>query len=368
MRVVLLTNSIDPAAGGWARYTREIARSLARAQHSVTIFVEGAVSPGTTFDGMQVHGGLRAGAHIGIKNFVKSLLDVRLIRRTCASADVVHACVEHHMFAAALSGRPYGVTAHGTYLPRYVSSGVLSRTAGLWALRGAVKVFFVSDFTRKKLVELVPDLHNTCFVPNGVDIAAFRPVTLPDPARPYVMTVGAVKPRKGQDLVVRALGAVHATFPNLEYVIVGDTLSGKEFVAKLEHLIQEIGVEAQVRFVSNISDDEVVRLYSASLACLLTSRTDAGGSFEGFPLSLLEAAACGTPVVGTYGVGAEHLIEDGVNGFLVAEEDVDRIADILSTLAGDMELRTRMGAAARTAAEKFSWDAHVATLVREYQS
>jgi starch synthase len=78
---------------------------------------------------------------------------------------------------------------------------------------------------------------------------------------------------------------------------------------------------------------------------------------EGFPLTALEAMACGLPVVVSENTFGSDVIRDGYNGYVVPIRDVDAIVDRLRLLAGDDELRATMGANARATAESFSWKA-----------
>lgn len=365
MRIALLTNSLDPTTGGWARYSCEVARALKLAGHDVRIYTEGREGM-SDFEGMPARGGLRTGIGINVQNLANIALDTLWLTEQVHDADVVHALVEHHAFSAGLTGKPYFVTAHGTYLPRF-SKHWLFGVFGKSILKKATRIIFVSDFTKRKVVQNIPELTNSVFIPNGVDTDKFRPTTPPNAEHPYFITVGALKARKGQDIVVRALARISSRCPNVRYAMVGDVHEGESFVEKLRAIAKEMDVAMRLDFFSGISDEKVVELYSASLGCLLPSRTDERGAFEGFPLSLLEAASCGTPVVGARGVGAEHLIDHGVNGFLLKEEDIEGLATCMETLALEPTRRQEMGRAARAVAERFSWKAHAGAILKEYE-
>jgi glycosyltransferase involved in cell wall biosynthesis len=107
--------------------------------------------------------------------------------------------------------------------------------------------------------------------------------------------------------------------------------------------------------VGNVSEDEKVALLQNARVFLHTPVDAADGGFEGFGIVYLEAAACGTPSIGTLRSGAEDAIEDGVSGFLVAQEP-DAVCAALESLLGDDALRERLSNGARAHAARSSWD------------
>ena len=363
MKVLILTSSLDPATGGgWARYSRELIRHLLRLGVEVEIFVEGSQAIVTPyFENARVHNGLRVTSNASLMNVFRLIRDYFLIRPYGKDFDIVHALVEHHVFLAALLRRPFLVTAHGTYFPRFFRQAIYGFFTQ-YALRASRGVIFGSEFTEKKVKEAVPMIR-TFFIPNAVDTQVFKPSSVRHISSTFI-TVGALKPRKGQDLCIKALASIADQYPEANYKMIGD-LSGS-FTRQLKLLAQQLNITERVEFVSSASDTRLVEYYNSALALLLPSRTDKAGAFEGFPLSLLEAAACGIPVVGTYGCGAEHLIKNGLNGFLIQPEDEAALAERMVYFLEDLERAATMGREAREAAAAFSWEKHASSVVRVY--
>ena len=209
----------------------------------------------------------------------------------------------------------------------------------------------VSDGVAEEIREHFPDYgERTITIPNGVDVDAFAPGSRSEEAsalrealgidaeQRVAIFVGSEWQRKGLEPAIRALALADGWL----LLVVG---SGDR--ARYEALAERAGVADAVRWVG-VSRD-LAPLYQ--LADVFVFPT----SYEAFPLVALEAAASGLPILATPVNGVRELVTDGVNGFLIEPEAGD-IARHLRTLAGDRELRERLGHAARSAALEYSWE------------
>jgi len=241
-------------------------------------------------------------------------------------------------------GRPVVITARGsdvTLFPRYR----LPRTMIRWAARKAAAVITVSRALKDDLSCLgVPPGHITV-LRNGVDLQRFRPEDR-EAARaklglhcPTLLCVGHLIPRKAHDLVISAL----AHLANLELIIVGNGPEQK----RLRMLARSVGVDSRVRFVPALLQPELPMYYSAATALVLASTR------EGWANVLLEAMACGTPVVASDVGGAAELVTTSDAGVLFRERTPEALATAIRTLLNAYPDR----AATRRHAEKFSWAA-----------
>lgn len=120
--------------------------------------------------------------------------------------------------------------------------------------------------------------------------------------------------------------------------------------SRLERLARTLGVEDSVRFLGFVSDEEKRRLMRRAWAVVLASTK------EGWGISNVEAAACGTPALASDSPGLRESVRDGETGFLVPHGDVRALARRMLELAGDPTLVARMGASARAFAMGLSWD------------
>jgi phosphatidylinositol alpha-1,6-mannosyltransferase len=134
----------------------------------------------------------------------------------------------------------------------------------------------------------------------------------------------------------------------------------------LKALARELGVHERVHILGPKDENELLSWYRRCDIFLLNS-TNQGEHFEGFGLVLLEANACGKPVVGCLDCGAEDIITNGENGFLVPQNDHRKTADALSAILTDPDLARRMGEQAFGVARKLSWEQSARKMFEHYQ-
>ena len=300
----------------------------------------------------------------GIRGLLRLMADVATFWQKVYSFDAVHACTETHVFLAWLSCKPYVVSTHGTYMVRILKHRVVGHAAAR-AFASAGAVIVTSENTYEQIKPYV-QVRRTEQLPNGVDTTLFhRDDSVPHSPHTFI-TVGAIKPRKGQDVGILALALLKRRFPDSRYIIVGKA-EFADFRKHLDALISEHHLSSLVIFAGTPSDEELVRLYNSSAVFILPSLVDSSGSFEGYPLSLLEASACGIPIIGSYECGAEHLIRNGENGFLVKSNDVQGLTDAVSILFEDPALANRMGCRAAAIAGEISWKRNAFRVIDIYR-
>ncbi|MCY4120448.1 MAG: glycosyltransferase family 4 protein, partial [Acidobacteria bacterium] len=186
---------------------------------------------------------------------------------------------------------------------------------------------------------------------NGVDLERFAPGPEPDgPVR--VSLVARLIREKGVDEFVAAARAIRRQRDDVVFTLVGDPDGGNPSAVPVEQLRawQDEGVVEWRGFT-----DDVPAVWAASHVAALPSFYG-----EGVPKSLIEAAACGRPIVTTDMPGCREIGRDGVNALLVPPRDAGALAAAISRLADDPSLRARLGAAGRRIAEHEFSDARVA--------
>ena len=253
-------------------------------------------------------------------------------------------------------GVPYVCYVHGEDVEGASTSRELTLLTRL-VIRYASRIICNSQNTLRILQENwnATEAQLTVMTP-GVDIEHFKPDAASKRPEnwansPVVLTVGRLQKRKGHDVMIQALPQIHRSFPDLLYVIVG----GGEELDFLRGLSKKLGVEQQVQFVGEISDDEMVNYYRHCDLFALPNRR-VGNDDEGFGMVLLEAQACGTAVLAGDSGGTRETMEPGVSGVLVDCTQPEPLALAVCELMGDPDRRAAMGQAGRQRMEQlFAW-------------
>ncbi len=170
-------------------------------------------------------------------------------------------------------------------------------------------------------------------------------------------------PKKGMATALRAFALFAERRTKARFVIAGE---GPQ-EAELRALAASLGVADQVEFAGFLAQEELKRLFARSFAFIHPSET-AVGDVEGVPNAMLEAMACGMPVIATRHGGIPEVIENGVNGLLVNEGDFEGLAREMERLACGATLSMSLGeAGARTVREQFSPERQVAAIEAMYR-
>lgn len=176
----------------------------------------------------------------------------------------------------------------------------------------------------------------------GVDTARFRPASDAGRAVPQFVSIARLNMTKGHVFFLRAMRQVLDQGYELTYAIAGDGPARD----MIQTEVAALGLEAEVRFLGAISQDEVLQVLQGADGFVLTSF----GHGEAAPVAVMEAMAVGLPVICSRIGGTADMITDGVDGLLVAQQDVSAIGNALRKLVEDPALRRRIGEAARTRA------------------
>jgi phosphatidylinositol alpha-1,6-mannosyltransferase len=198
---------------------------------------------------------------------------------------------------------------------------------------------------------LHPGVDTSRFVPAPRDPAARARLGWGD--RPVVLTVGRLQKRKGHDMMIRALASIRARVGSVLYAVVGD---GEER-ATLEALAAAEGVAADVRFLGEVDDDALAECYRQCDLFALPNR-QVGEDIEGFGMVLLEAQACGRPVLAGASGGTAETMRAAETGVVVPCDEPAALADAVAGLLADPARLARMGTEAREwVVERFDWEA-----------
>jgi glycosyltransferase involved in cell wall biosynthesis len=242
--------------------------------------------------------------------------------------------------ASAITGIPYGFTAHATD----IFKKKVGRRALVRKMREADLVITVSEFNRRFLEEIDPASRNKiALVYNGIDMNRFDANGRPPGDLFRFVTVARLVEKKGLPVLVEACRLLKERGVSFRCDLVGKGILRSE----LRRRIQAAGLEKTVRMVGPMTQREVLHHYHASHAYVLPSIVGNDGNREGLPVSLVEALACGLPVITTPLTGIPEAVRDGENGFLVPSGDAAALARAMETLIRDRRLYRKLADNAR---------------------
>jgi D-inositol-3-phosphate glycosyltransferase len=219
------------------------------------------------------------------------------------------------------------------------------------------------------------DMRKICVIPPGVDVGHFYPIPV-DEARQYIgltpdarmiLFVGRIERLKGLDTLIKAVACLSVkdlAEPVRLAVIGGDPDAAPEEMSsemvRIQRMCDDLTVGKMVAFLGKRSQDTLPYYYSAAEVVVMPSH------YESFGMVALEAMACGTPVIASEVGGLAFLVQDGVTGYHVPDDDDEALCGKLTGLLGDAALRSFLGRNAAEYAQNYAWEKIAAQIVGVY--
>ncbi len=357
MRICIVVDNLNPNVG-WGRLALKVAEGFKVHGHDVGFIIEKDTALSLSK--------LVVPLKLSVKNLFILPITLLRIRDFIKSYDAV-LCYDVNPNAIILNmanlGQKRKVVIHALATYSLLGHGTPIRNFFMrWAYTRAKKVFVVSEFTKRQIEKSGFKLNGESSGPVGVDTNFFHPISSDERilSYPFVLTVGALKPRKGYHISIPAFKIIAGEFPDLKYVIIGyqDMAS---YYGELKNLVAKLGLNDRVIFLEKISDGNLLEYYNSAELFVMTSITEPD-TVEGFGMVYLEAGACGTPVIGAYNTGAEAAISNNFNGFLVGHEPVD-IANAMRKILSNKDLSETLGTNGIKRAREFDW----ANIIKLYE-
>ncbi len=367
-RTLVVTNDFPPRAGGIQAFVHELVARL----DDVVVYAP-AWDGAATFDAAQEFEVVRHPSSL--------MLPTRSVSRHATDLLKAHDCDAVWFGAAA----PLGLLAPA--LRRAGAARIVATTHGHeagWAQLPVARqtlrrigdkvdvVTYLGEYTRGRLERalsksaqgrlerLAPGVDTSFFKPGAGGEVVRHDLGLAD--RQVIVCVSRLVPRKGQDVLLRALPAVLRSVPDAALLIVGDGPDRK----RLEAITDREGVRAAVRFSGPVAWADLPAYYDAGQVFAMPCRTRRRGlDVEGLGIVYLEASATGLPVVAGRSGGAPDAVILGETGQLVDGRDVAAVAGSIVALLRDPAAATAMGATGRAWVERdWTWDASAARLTQ----
>ena len=201
------------------------------------------------------------------------------------------------------------------------------------------------EFFRQHVIELGCPENRIIVHGSGIDTSKFKftPRNYISDQKLRMVTIGRLVEKKGIEYGIRAIAQLSKTYPNLEYIVIGEG----QLRPHLEQIIQDLQVEDWVKLVGEKDQKEIISILDQAHLFMAPCVTSKQGDQDAPVNTLKEAMAMGLPVVSTWHGGIPELVEDGVSGFLVPERDSEAIVEKLDYLIKHSEQWEAMGRAGR---------------------
>jgi len=211
----------------------------------------------------------------------------------------------------------------------------------------------ISDSTKEDLVKRGIPAENISVIPCGIDTDFYTPGK-PDPEQGTFLYVGRLKKYKGVQIILAALAVLLDAGKDYMLVVLG---SG-DYEKGLKKTVLRLGLDSAVSFEGFVSQERKLHWLRKAWAAVFASEK------EGWGLTVIEANACGTPVIASNSDGLRDSVKDGRTGILVAHGNVEDLAAQMNRLAGDPALRSTLGKNGREWAAGFNWDSTADRMIR----
>ncbi len=341
----------NPLAGGAEVHFHQIFSRIARLGHEVTLYC-------SSFDGAPCEeciDGIRVIREGGRYFFNFRVFWKYIVRFRKEGYDVVIddtnkipfftplyvreplAAIVHHLFGKSIFREAPFPLALYVYL---------MENLGMFVFRHRrIPMFVVSPSTRHELLAKGFRDKLMEYMYNCVDHDLHHPDGTPKAPEPFIGYFGRLKKYKSADHLIRAMASARRQVPDLHLVVIGEG----DHRPELERLTAELGLSDCIRFTGFVPEEEKVRLLRQTWFLVNTSAK------EGWGLTVVEANACGTPVIGSNVPGLRDAIRDNETGLLFEYGNTEQLAGMIVSLARDTALRNRLSASAIEWAKTFDW-------------
>jgi L-malate glycosyltransferase len=279
--------------------------------------------------------------------------------------DIVHAGpIQTTALMTAVSGfRRLVSMSWGYDLLRDANRGLLWRWATRYALKRSASLVVDCETVRRQAEAFGMDANRIVVFAWGVDLDHFKPAdnkrSAEDPLAPFsLLSTRSWEPIYGVEILAQAFALVAENYPQLRLVMTGNG----SLASKLRQIFQKSGVLDRVSFPGHVSQVDLPRFYQAADLYISTSHID------GASISMLEALACGCPVLVSDIPGNMEWVTPGEQGWVFSDGDPRQLADLIAHAIQSRSKLVEMGRAARSLAQaRANWRVNFAKLERAYQ-
>jgi len=383
MRILQVTSFFKPSweAGGIARVSYEISRKLAE-NNEVTVYTTDGFKKRLNvkknqpleFENMNVYYFKNLSNRLASKNFCLPLMFPRVVKKNLNKFDIIHM----HTFRSFLGicirryakkyNIPYIVQTHGSTLPHFSKKRTKNIFDSIWGykiLSDASKVIALNKTEAEQYMRMGVSEEKIEIVPNGVDLSdyqnllevgEFRKRYFINDNEKVILFLGRIHKIKGIGLLVEAFGDLSKEMDNIKLVLVGPD---DGYIDELKRFIQKLELGDKVLFTGPLYECNKIQAYVDADVYVLPS------IYETFPVTVLEAWACGTPVIVTDGCGIKDYVE---NVGCVVQYNKNLLKNAIKRIIEDKKLIKEFSdGGKKLVKDEFDWKKIVEKLVTIYQ-
>ena len=365
-KINIITHEFYPRKGGISVYIQEIARCACELGYPVEVWAPAHTQIAEANFPFAVKG-------LALKGSQGWISRIRLAREICKSSEKLEGSILYLpepgpirtlMYLNRVKPLGYNrlvITLHGSEILRLSAPPHRKYLFGK-LLDEADKIGVVSRYTQSLLFSKFPKVKEKTVVTPGAIRADFKNLKF-IPREPsgkiIVLTVARVHPRKGQLEILRGMARLPQSLRDkIEYIVVGPEVNPSYF-QKMENFAKKHNLN--FRYLGELEDSRLGDAYQRADLFAMTSLPQSK-SVEGYGLAYIEAAAHGLPVIANRTGGAPEAMLDGKTGILVEPCNTETLANALTRLADDPQLREKMGREGRQWANQLSWESNVRQL------
>ena len=378
-RICLVTHFFPPHVGGIEKVSYEQSKRLTEFGYEIDVLtskIKGQNERPAKGIRVFAYPTLNLAERIGVPYPVLSFKAYRNFVQVIKKCDLVHAH-GHVYMSSYMAGKvakkykkPFIVTQHNTFIDYQSILNTLEHlndlTVGKSVLKCADRVIVVSKKTMEYVLKLGADKSKTSVIYNGVDTDYFHPMNKEESRkklglpknRKIILSVRRLVYKNGLDTLIESVPLLTRDHPDLLFVVAGKGPSRK----LIEDRVKELGIDANIKLTGFVPDRLLPVYYDAADYFILPS-----ASGEGLPLVLLEAMACGLPVIATTVGGTPEIIKHMKNGVLVPPRNPEAMAETMAKLLSEERLGPTIGEEARRIVEdRFTWEENLRRLQNIY--
>jgi glycosyltransferase involved in cell wall biosynthesis len=230
-------------------------------------------------------------------------------------------------------------------------------TVGRWIFRNATRIICLTRSDAYEAMKYGAERLKISIVPNAIDLNLFKPSNEKS-IEPLFVWVGRVVPEKGLHYLVKAIKVVVRDYKDAKFILIGDG----PMLPLIKKMVEKLGLNEYVRFAGFMDSKSVSHILSKATGFVFPSLK------EGMPKAVLEAMACGIPIIASGISGIDEFVTNGYDGLLVPPEDHQMLGEAIMNVINDSSLAAKLGANARKTVETgHNWDAILGALDSVYK-